>query len=117
MFQRLTKWFGEVTSTPRPGTPAEGDPARAVVVYYYGDEPEYGVSKNWYWRKVDLRLADDPQDGPVTRVEAYFEKRAHQSLRTGAEIPVRLKPGTRTIVGIDVEAYEAEVAVASSRPN
>lgn len=97
-------------SSPRPGTPPTGESARAVVVYYFGDEPESGVSKDWYWRKVDLRLADDAPDGPVTRVETYLVKRAHQALRTGMDIPVRVKPGTRAIVGIDAEAYEAEVA-------
>ena len=112
VFRRLKDAVGELLSSPRPGTPPAGDPARAVVVYYFGDEPEWGVSKDWYWRKVDLRLADDPPDGPVTRVETYLVKRAHQALRTEQEIPVRVKPGTRTIVGIDAEAYEAEVAAA-----
>ena len=114
MLRKLVERVRGLASFHRPGTPATGDPARAVVVYYFGDEPEAGVRKDWYWRKVELRLADDPPDGPTTTVEAYLVKAAHQALRTGADIPVRLKPGTRTIVGIDVEAYEAEVAAAAA---
>jgi len=113
MLGGIRKRLGSLLSMPRPGTPPEGDPARATVVYYFGDEPVAGVRQDFYWRTVELRLTDDPQGARTTTVETYLVRQAHQALRTGMDIPVRVKPGTRAIVGIDSEAFEAEVVAAA----
>ena len=112
MFRRVFEKLVSLGDRPRPGTPPDGELARGVVTYYFGDEPQAGVSKQWYWRTVDVALADDANgpNGPVTRVEVYLNRRAHGALRVGAEVPVRLQPGTRTILGIDPDVFEAEIA-------
>jgi len=33
---------------------AAGEPAGGVVRYYVGDDPETGVTKQWYRRSVDV---------------------------------------------------------------
>lgn len=108
VFRKLIDRVAGLGDHPRPGVAPTGDPARGVVVYYYGDEPELGVSKQWWWRTVDVALADDPQQ-VVARVEVYLTKAAYQRLRVGTEVPVRVEPGTRTIIGIDAEAFEHEI--------
>jgi hypothetical protein len=113
VFRRVVKKLVSLGDRPRPGTPPAGEPARGIVRYYFGDEPEAGVTQQWYWRTVDVALADDP-DGPATRVEVYLNRRAHGALRIGAEIPVRVQPGTRSISGIDPDAFEAEIAARTA---
>ena len=91
----------------RPGTPPTGDLARAVVTYYHGDI-EAGLKQKYFWKNVTVRLADDPEDGPTTKVATYLQRRPHALMRIGTNIPVRVKPGTRTITAIDADAFEAE---------
>jgi len=43
-------------------------------------------------------------------VQVYLERRPHALMRLGTEVPVWLKPGTRSIIGIDADRFEAEAA-------
>ncbi len=89
--------------------PPDGDRMRAIVTYHHGDI-EAGKRNTYFWKNVTVRLADDPEGGPETTVATYLLRAAHGRMRVGDEIPVVVKRGTRTIIVIDAEAYEAEVA-------
>ena len=107
--RRLFAKLGLEEPSERPGSGVTGDPARAVVTYYHGSIKP-GMRQRWFTKYVDLRLTDDPEDGPTTRVQVYLERRPHALMRLGVEVPVWLKPGTRTIIGIDADRFEAEAA-------
>jgi hypothetical protein len=96
---------------PRPGGDVGGLPARGIVVEVVSAPRGDGDFDATLWNKmvVRLRLVDDGPDGTVTTVDCWLQTRAGSEMEAGHEVPVRIEPTTRRVVGLDAEAYEAEV--------
>jgi hypothetical protein len=98
---------------PRPGGDVGGVPARGIVVEVISaprDDSDLLNSDTALWSKVvlSLRRADAP-DGPGTQVDTWLQTRAWREVEAGHEVPVRVDPATGRLLGLDAEAYEAEV--------
>jgi hypothetical protein len=96
---------------PRPGGDIGGVPARGIVVEVVSIPRSNGNFDATLWSRVELRLrlADDGPNGPATTVDTWLQTRAWGEIEAGHEVPVRIDPGARTLLGLDAEAYEAEV--------
>ncbi|MEY2452819.1 MAG: hypothetical protein QOD92_2393 [Acidimicrobiaceae bacterium] len=96
---------------PRPGGDVGGVPARGIVVEVVSVPRGDGDFEATLWSKVvvRLRLADDGPDGPATTVDTWLQTFAWGEMDAGHEVPVRIDPASRRLLGLDAEAYESEV--------
>jgi hypothetical protein len=96
---------------PRPGGDVGGVPARGIVVEVVSVPRGDGDFEATLWSKVvvSLRLADDGPDGPATTVDTWLQTFAWAEMDAGHEVPVRIDPASRRLLGLDAEAYESEV--------
>lgn len=104
-------------TAPRPGrAPLGGAPARALIVkssplLYDAEENSLFVSKKettWTRKILDLQLVDQPDER--AKATCYFSEAEWRAAEVGTEIPVRVEPDSRAILGVDYDAWAADVA-------
>jgi hypothetical protein len=97
------------TVVPRPGGDVGGAPARGVVVEVINAPwGEDASSALWSSVTLSLRRADAPADTP-TEVQIYLKSRGWRAIEAGQDVPIRVDEQTGSVLGLDGDAYEAEV--------
>ncbi len=97
----------DYSNVPRPGgEPLGGAPGRALVVKtsgsLSGDE-----RPTWAGKTLQLQVVGRPEER--AKVDCWFSEREFIVTTPGTEVPVRLHAQTGAILGVDYEAWTAEV--------
>jgi hypothetical protein len=97
----------DYSDLPRPGgEPRGGLAARATIVGTSGSLSGTETVR-WSGKTLDLQLVERPEQR--AKVDCYFSEREFLVAITGAEIPVRVHESTGVILGVDYDAWTAEV--------
>ena len=118
------------SNPPDPNSEVGGVPARGRVTKignHYASGGDTSLNRRdgrwvserqesrWNFHKVWVVADGAPADRP-TEVQCYVNMIAHRELQPGVEVPLRVEPGSGTVLGLDVAAWEAEApAVRAAR--
>lgn len=128
LFDRLKQAVADFGSNaPDPNPEVGGVPARGRVVKigrHYASGGDTSLNRRdgrwvsetqdarWNFHKVWVVPASFEQE---TQVSCYVDHIAHRALQPGVEVPLRVDAGSGAVLGLDVPAWEAEVAQARAQ--
>jgi hypothetical protein len=110
LFKKVTRGAAKALQTviPRPGGKLGGVAARGEIVEVLQKPHEFQDSSAlWRAVTVSVRRVDQPI-GPTT-VTVYLHGDGWRMICEGDNVPIRVDESTGAILGIDGDAYEAEV--------